>query len=62
MLGSAEIAPSVTGETIWNINATESVAYEYSRYNNNVAQLFSPDQFRSSDHDPVLVGLQLNKK
>lgn len=62
VLGSAEIASTVTGETIWNINATESVAYEYSRYNNNVAQLFSPDQFRSSDHDPVLVGLQLNKK
>ena len=62
VLGSAEIAPSVTGETIWNINATESVAYEYSRYNTNVAQLFSPDQFRSSDHDPVLIGLQLNKK
>ncbi|WP_404289152.1 ExeM/NucH family extracellular endonuclease [Glutamicibacter arilaitensis] len=61
VLGSAEIAQKVTGETIWNINATESVAYEYSRYNNNVAQLFSPDQFRSSDHDPVLVGLQLNK-
>ncbi|MGP9490296.1 nuclease [Arthrobacter sp. MYb224] len=62
VLGSAEIADKVTGETIWNINATESVAFEYSRYNNNVAQLFSPDQFRSSDHDPVLVGLQLNKK
>lgn len=61
ILGSREVAQQVTGETIWNINATESVAYEYSRYNYNVAQLFSPDQFRSSDHDPVLVGLQLDK-
>ena len=61
ILGSPEVAQQVTGETIWNINATESVAYEYSRYNYNVAQLFSPDQFRSSDHDPVLVGLQLDK-
>ncbi|MFL4473934.1 hypothetical protein ACIPVK_08050 [Paeniglutamicibacter sp. MACA_103] len=42
-------------------SATESVAYEYSRHNCNVAQLFSPDRFRSSDHDPVLVGLQLDK-
>ncbi len=62
IFGSSEAAQHVTGQTIWNINATESVAYEYSRYNYNVAQLFSPDQFRSSDHDPVLVGLQLNKK
>ena len=62
ILGSSEAAQHVTGQTIWNINATESVAYEYSRYNYNVAQLFSPDQFRSSDHDPVLVGMQLNKK
>ena len=62
ILGSSEAAQHVTGQTIWNINATESVAYEYSRYNYNVAQLFSPDEFRSSDHDPVLVGMQLNKK
>ncbi|EMQ97418.1 ExeM/NucH family extracellular endonuclease [Paeniglutamicibacter gangotriensis] len=62
IFGSREVAQHVTGQTIWNINATESVAYEYSRFNYNVAQLFAPDQFRSSDHDPVLVGLQLNKK
>ncbi|KAA0974421.1 ExeM/NucH family extracellular endonuclease [Paeniglutamicibacter gangotriensis] len=62
IFGSTEVAGRVTGQTIWNINATESVAYEYSRFNYNVAQLFAPDQFRSSDHDPVLVGLQLNKK
>ncbi|WP_411733613.1 ExeM/NucH family extracellular endonuclease [Paeniglutamicibacter sp.] len=61
ILASREVAQQVTGQDIWNINATESVAYEYSRYNYNVAQLFSPDQFRSSDHDPVLVGLELNK-
>lgn len=62
VLGSHDAAAKVTGESIWNINATESVAYEYSRYNNNVTQLYSPDQYRSSDHDPVLVGLQLDKK
>jgi 5'-nucleotidase len=49
----------VTGADIWNINSVESVALEYSRYNNNVTDYYAADQFRASDHDPVLVGLDL---
>ena len=49
----------VTGADIWNINSVESVALEYSRYNNNVTDYYAPDQFRASDHDPVVVGLDL---
>ncbi|MDE8587482.1 ExeM/NucH family extracellular endonuclease [Arthrobacter sp. NQ4] len=49
----------VTGADIWNINSVESVALEYSRYNNNVTNYYAPDQFRASDHDPVVVGLNL---
>ncbi|MDN4642916.1 ExeM/NucH family extracellular endonuclease [Arthrobacter sp. PsM3] len=49
----------VTGADIWNINSVESVALEYSRYNNNVTAYYAPDQFRASDHDPVVVGLNL---
>ncbi|MEO3932008.1 ExeM/NucH family extracellular endonuclease [Micrococcaceae bacterium Sec7.4] len=48
-----------TGADIWNINSVESVALEYSRYNNNVTNYYAPDQFRASDHDPVVVGLNL---
>lgn len=62
ILASPQLAGKVTGQDIWNINATESVAYEYSRHNYNVTDLFTADQYRSSDHDPVLVGLQLDKK
>ena len=62
ILASAELASKVTGQDIWNINAIESVGYEYSRYNYNITNLFSSNQYRSSDHDPVLVGLQWNKK
>ncbi|MEO5664353.1 MAG: ExeM/NucH family extracellular endonuclease, partial [Nocardioides sp.] len=48
----------VTGQTIWPINANESVYYEYSRYNYNVAQLFDgTDPFRSSDHNPEIIGI-----
>ena len=35
------------------------MALEYSRYNNNVTNYYAPDQFRASDHDPVVVGLDL---
>lgn len=62
ILASPELAAKVTGQDIWNINATESVGYEYSRYNYNITNLFSQNQYRSSDHDPVLVGLELAKK
>ncbi|GAA1414661.1 hypothetical protein AUR04nite_17290 [Glutamicibacter uratoxydans] len=62
VFASQPLAKKATGQDIWNINATESIAYEYSRYNYNVTQLFNADQYRSSDHDPVLVGFQLDKK
>jgi predicted extracellular nuclease len=50
----------VTGADVWEINAQESVGYAYSRYNYNVTQLFNgSDPFAASDHDPVVVGLNL---
>ena len=33
----------VTGADIWEINANESMAYEYSRYNYNVTELYHAD-------------------
>lgn len=41
---------------VWDINADESVAFEYSRRNYNAVDFFAPDVFRSSDHDPIKVG------
>ncbi len=46
-----------TGADVWNINSGESVALEYSRYNNHGTLFYSDDAFRSSDHDPIKVGL-----
>ncbi|MBC9226010.1 ExeM/NucH family extracellular endonuclease [Aeromicrobium sp. 636] len=47
----------VTGADVWTINAPESIAREYSRFNNNVTNLFDASSpFRASDHDPVIVG------
>lgn len=49
----------VTGADVWNINSPESVGFEYSRYNNNATDLYEPNAFRASDHDPEIVGLDL---
>ena len=51
-----------TGADVWEINAEESIALEYSRYNYHGALFYADDEFRSSDHDPVVVGLTAGEK
>jgi predicted extracellular nuclease len=48
---------TVTGADIWEINANESVAFEYSRHNYNVTDFYASDVYRASDHNPEIVGL-----
>jgi predicted extracellular nuclease len=50
----------VTGVDTWEINANEAVAFEYSRFNENVTQFFEYNVFRASDHNPELVGLRVD--
>ncbi len=57
VFASAAADAVVSGADIWNINSVESVALEYSRYNSNVVNLYSADPYRSSDHDPIILGL-----
>jgi predicted extracellular nuclease len=57
VLASPAAAKMVTGRDVWQINAEESVGFEYSRYNYNATLLYQPNQFRASDHNPELVGL-----
>lgn len=45
------------GADIWNINSGESVALEYSRFRSHGTEFYAPDAYRSSDHDPVIVGM-----
>lgn len=56
LLNDAALARA-TGGDIWNINSGEAVALEYSRYNVHGMTFYAPDAYRSSDHDPVKVGL-----
>ncbi len=59
ILVSQEFLAQTTGTTVWNINAAESVGLEYSRYNSNITNLYAPDPYRSSDHNPQLLGFNL---
>ena len=60
-LASPTLASQVTGTTIWHINADEPDLLDYDTTFKSAAQdaLYAPDAYRSSDHDPVIVGLDL---
>jgi predicted extracellular nuclease len=57
-LANPGLLPFVTGAAEWHINADEPVALDYNTEFNQPL-LYRPDAFRSSDHDPVIVGLDL---
>ncbi|MCP4544459.1 MAG: ExeM/NucH family extracellular endonuclease, partial [Chloroflexi bacterium] len=57
-LANADLTTQVTGVVAWHINADEPPALDYNDYN-QLAGLYNPDQYRASDHDPVIVGLNL---
>ena len=57
VLTSESLVEDVAGADIWNINSVESIGLEYSRYNGNVTNLYAEGPFRSSDHDPLIMGL-----
>ena len=49
------LTEKVTDLAHWNINAVESFAYQYA----GDPALYAADPFRSSDHDPLVLGLDL---
>lgn len=60
---SSSLLPRVTGAAAWHINADESDLLDYDTTFKLAAQdqIYAPDPFRSSDHDPVIVGLRLRR-
>jgi predicted extracellular nuclease len=56
-LADPSMSAQVTGVTEWHINTDEPAALDYNDYNQ--PELYQPDQYRASDHDPVLIGLNL---
>ena len=60
-LSSATLTGQVTGATTWHINADEPDVLDYDTTFKPPAQdlLYELNAYRTSDHDPVLVGLEL---
>ncbi|HKI53225.1 MAG TPA: hypothetical protein VJ987_03805, partial [Anaerolineales bacterium] len=60
-LANSDLAPEISDVTIWHINADEPDLIDYDTSFKLPAQdaIYAPDAYRSSDHDPVVVGLEL---
>ena len=57
---SASLLPQVKGAEEWHINADEPPLLDYNLENDRDPELFDADTpFRASDHDPIIVGLDL---
>ncbi|MBK1715861.1 ExeM/NucH family extracellular endonuclease [Rubrivivax gelatinosus] len=66
-ISTATLSPKVAGAAHWHINADESLAHDYNlEFKQPACATCAPDPYaatpyRSSDHDPVAVGLNLVK-
>lgn len=69
-MSNPDLTPQITGASAWHINADEVPLLDYNdeildateatfERESSALSIYSPDAFRSSDHDPVVVGLAL---
>jgi uncharacterized protein len=69
-LSSPTLTPQVTGVAEWHINADEVPLFDYNddvrdageatfEEESDVFPLYEANEFRTSDHDPVIIGLNL---
>jgi hypothetical protein len=60
VLASATLVPQVAETVEWHINADEPAFHDYNVTQTRDPAFFDPDlPYRASDHDPVIVGLDL---
>ena len=62
-LASPSLLAQTAGFADWHINADEPSVLDYNtnfKTAGQITDLYSPEPFRTSDHDPVLVGLNLD--
>ncbi|SDX74772.1 hypothetical protein SAMN05661080_01034 [Modestobacter sp. DSM 44400] len=57
-LATAELTAKITDVAHWNINSVESFAYQYT----GDPALYAADPYRSSDHDPLVIGIDLAER
>ncbi|RZV98596.1 MAG: ExeM/NucH family extracellular endonuclease, partial [Rhodobacteraceae bacterium] len=69
-LATSSLTAQVTGTAVWHINADEASLFDYNdavqdpseasfSVKPSVNALYSADPYRASDHDPIIVGLDL---
>ena len=60
-LASPSLAAQVTGAATWHVNSDEPIYYDYNTEDKSPAQqaINTDTPYRYSDHDPVIVGLNL---
>ena len=61
-LSSSSLTSQVSGVTEWHINSDEPRALDYNeefKTAGQIALFYNSDAYRSSDHDPIVVGLTL---
>ena len=64
-IADADLYPKVVRTFAWHINADEPTALDYNeeyKTDEQKALFYGEDAYRSSDHDPVIVDLDLNGK
>lgn len=62
-LANASLSAQITGVAEWHINADEPPVLDYNtnfKSAGQISSLYAPDFYRTSDHDPVVVGLNLD--
>ncbi|MFK7802114.1 MAG: ExeM/NucH family extracellular endonuclease [Anaerolineae bacterium] len=62
-MANAALVPQVTGTTEWHINSDEPRILDYNEEFQSAGQIadwYNADQYRASDHDVVVVGLDLD--
>ncbi|GIV65492.1 MAG: ExeM/NucH family extracellular endonuclease [Chloroflexota bacterium] len=62
-LASSSLFWQVSGASEWHINADEPSVLDYNLEYKSTGQqssLYAPDPFRSTDHDPLIIGLNLS--
>ncbi|WP_420461368.1 ExeM/NucH family extracellular endonuclease [Neolewinella sp.] len=59
-LASDSLAPFITGATAWTVNTPEPAVLDYNTEGAG-EDLYAPDFYRFSDHDPIVVGIDLKQ-
>jgi predicted extracellular nuclease len=71
-LANSTLLPQVTGTADWHINSDEAPSFDYNDTIKDTGEaafearpsalpLYAADQYRTSDHDPVIIGLHLGE-